>query len=136
MAKTATKTTKARAGTTTPASTATLPARSGTTGGGTGGGGTAAPLGIPSGGAAIPTTAAQSALVQAGVNWSNVQQQFPTIAWQQTQLASLMTAINLGPAHYPNVEYQAMLTQFRNICGQQMQLFERLHLGSRELVNA
>jgi hypothetical protein len=104
------------------------------TGGSSGTGGSAAPLGIPSGGASVPTV--QGIVTQGGVNWSNVQQQFPAIAWSQTQLAALMTAINLGPQHYSHGEYQAMLTQFRTLCVQQIALFERLHLGSRETVNA
>jgi hypothetical protein len=134
MATTTKKTTKARTGAVNRSTGAATPTtRSGTTGGT---GGTAVPLGIPSGGASIPTAAAQSTQTVAGVNWSNVQQQFPAMAWNQTQLASLMTAINLGPAHYPHGEYQAMLTQFRTLCGQQIQLFERLHLGLRETVNA
>ena len=99
-----------------------------------GGGGQAAPLGIPSGGASVSTATTQSTV--GGVNWGNVQQQFPTIAWNQTQLEALMTSINLGPQHYSHGEYQAMLTSFRAICGQQVALFERLHLGKGELVNA
>jgi hypothetical protein len=116
--------------------TATQTGRTGTggTGAGTGTGGIAVPLGIPSGGASVPTATTQST-VTGGVNWSNVQQQFPAIAWNQERLAGLMTAIDLGPQNYAHGEYQAMLTQFRNVCSQQIQLFQRLHLGEREPVN-